>query len=67
MTEGDLTDLERTASQVQWTQSDGTDREKHYCCFCRSGFSDDLQQAAANRDDISLFTPSDIVPSADTG
>ncbi|MFB1066085.1 ATP-binding protein [Natrinema sp. H-ect4] len=65
MTEGDLADLERTASRVRWTPPNGTDREEHYCCFCRSGFSDDLQQTAANRDDVSLFTPCDIVPSAD--
>lgn len=61
MTEGDLADLERTAAHVQWSPPAGTDRENHYCCFCRSGFSDDLQQTAANRDDVSLFTPHDIV------
>jgi len=32
-----------------------------YCCFCRSGFSDGLQDAVDNRDDVSLFTPEDIV------
>lgn len=63
MTEGDLADLERTVSQMQWTPSTGTDREERYCCFSRSGFSDDLQQVAADREDVSLFRPSDIVPS----
>jgi len=62
MTDGDLADLERSTAQVQWTPATGADREEHYCCFCRSGFSDDLQQIAANRDDVSLFTPGDIVP-----
>ncbi|WP_336325729.1 ATP-binding protein [Halovenus sp. HT40] len=66
MTEGDLADLERSVSQVQWTPSGGTEREEHYCCFCRSGFSDDLQQVAADRDDVSLFVPSDIVPNGDS-
>lgn len=61
MTEGDLADLERSAAQVQWSPPAGADREYHYCCFCRSGFSGDLQQAAAERDDVSLFTPADIV------
>lgn len=61
MTEGDLNDLERSAAQIRWSPPDGTDLECHYCCFCRSGFSDDLQEAAANRDDVSLFKPADIV------
>ena len=64
MTEGDLADLERATSAVQWTPPSGTDREDVYCCFCRSGFSDDLQQAAADRADVSLFTPEDIAPTA---
>ena len=65
MTEGDLADLERSVAQVQWTPPEGTDREELYCCFSRSGFSDDLQQIAANRDDVLLFTPHDIVPNGD--
>jgi hypothetical protein len=65
MTEGDLADLERSVSQIPWSQPTGSDREEHYCCFCRSGFSDDLQQVAAERDDLSLFTPSDVVPNVD--
>ncbi len=35
--------------------------EYHYCCFCRSGFSDDLRREAANRDDVTLVTPDEIV------
>lgn len=62
MTEGDLADLERTASEVQWSPSNESDRMEQYCCFCRSEFSDGLQQVAAERDDVSLFTPSEIVP-----
>ena len=61
MTEGDLADLERTARDVQWTPEGGGEPTYHYCCFCRSGFSDGLQRAATERDDISLFTPNDIV------
>ncbi|GCF14474.1 hypothetical protein Harman_24090 [Haloarcula mannanilytica] len=66
MTEADLADLERTAAQVQWTPPSGTDREDQYCCFCRSGLSSGLQRLAADRDDVSLFTPSDLVPSGGT-
>ncbi|MFD1597528.1 ATP-binding protein [Halobellus rarus] len=61
MTEGDLADLERTTQHIQWSPPAGTDRDHHYCCFCRSGFSADLKQAATNRDDVSLFTPDDIL------
>jgi AAA+ ATPase superfamily predicted ATPase len=61
MTEGDLADLERTAREVQWTPPTGEEPTYHYCCFCRSGFSDGLRSAAGERDDLSLFTPSDIV------
>jgi hypothetical protein len=65
MTEGDLADLERSVSQVQWSPPNGSDCEEQYCCFCRSGFSDGLKNVAANRDDVLLFTPSDIVPNGD--
>ena len=61
MTEGDLADLERAAKEVQWTPDGGQEITYHYCCFCRSGFSDGLQNAASERDDLSLFTPADIV------
>lgn len=61
MTEGDLADLERTAREVQWTPDTGEEPTCHYCCFCRSGFSDGLRNVAAERNDLSLFTPSDIV------
>lgn len=67
MTESNLADLERTVSQVQWTPPNESDREERYCLFCRSGFSHSLQQVAANRDDVSLFTPGDIVPAGVTG
>lgn len=61
MTEGDLADLERSAAQVEWTPTNGTDVNYHYCCFCQSGFSDGLQQVADERDNVSLFTPVDII------
>ena len=61
MTEGDLPDLERTAAQVQWTPDDGGEPTYHYCCFCRSGFSEGLRTVAADREDLSLFTPAAII------
>jgi uncharacterized protein len=61
MNEGDLADLERSAAQIQWTPEDGSESTIHYCCFCRSGFSDELQAMADERTDISLFTPGEII------
>lgn len=61
MTEGDLADLERAAALVEWTPPEGGDPDRHYCCFCRSGFSAGLREAAAEREDLSLFTPADVV------
>ncbi|QSW99961.1 ATP-binding protein [Haloterrigena alkaliphila] len=61
MDEADLADLERSADQVRWTPPGGGDVTHHYCCFCRSGFSDGLEAVAEERDDVSLFAPADIV------
>jgi AAA+ ATPase superfamily predicted ATPase len=61
ITEGDLADLERTAQEIQWSPDGGDELTHHYCCFCRSGVSDGLRSTSAERDDLSLFTPSDIV------
>lgn len=61
MTEGDLANFKRAAREVQWTPDGSGGPTLHYCCFCRSGFSDGLQSAAVERGDLSLFTSSDIV------
>ncbi|WP_363463392.1 ATP-binding protein [Halogeometricum borinquense] len=61
MNEGDLADLERSTTQVDWTPPEGGDPTYHYCCFARSGFSEGLRAVAEERSDVSLFTPKDIV------
>ncbi len=61
MTKSDLTALERRTAQVRWTPPEGTELTHHYCCFCRSGFSAELEAVAEDRDDLSLCTPADIV------
>lgn len=61
MNEGDLADLERTADHVRWTPTDGSDPDRHYCCFSRSGFSDGLRSRASERTDLSLFEPPDLL------
>jgi len=52
--EGVLADLERTAGQVQWGD-EPADATTHYALFSRSGFTDDLERRAAERDDVSLY------------
>lgn len=61
MHEGDLADLERSASGLEWTPPNGGDLDYHYCCFCRSGFSQGLRETATERDDVSLFTPRELL------
>jgi AAA+ ATPase superfamily predicted ATPase len=61
MDAGDLAHLEQTATNVRWDPPGGGDPDYQYCCFCRSGFSTGLREVAAERDDVSLFTPDDIV------
>lgn len=66
MTEGDLARLERMAAAIEWTPPNGSEPAYQYCCFCRSGFSEDLTQLAENREDVRLFTPDEIVASLTT-
>lgn len=61
MTPGDLEALERSAQEIQWTQPDGDDPERVYCCFSRSGHSDCLVGIATDRDDVRLFDVADVV------
>jgi len=60
VSEGVLTDLERTASEVRWSQ-EPADGETLYVLFSRSGYTDDLKNVAAARDDVRLFELSDLV------
>jgi hypothetical protein len=66
VTEGVLRDLQRTTEHVQWSDepADSTTRS---VLFSRSGFSDDLQATAQQRDDISLYALGDILRTSTTG
>lgn len=66
MTEGDLAGVEDAAAHIDWTPPDGGSPEYEYCCFCRSGFSEDLTATAAARDDVHLFTTADVVAALTT-
>ncbi|RQG94686.1 ATP-binding protein [Natrarchaeobius chitinivorans] len=60
VSEGVLSDLERTASEVRWSEGPA-DGETLYVLFSRSGYTDDLKRAADERDDVLLFELSDLV------
>jgi len=62
VSEGVLSDLERTASEVRWSEGPA-DGETLYVLFSRSGYSDDLKRAADERNDVLLFELSDLVTS----
>ncbi|CQR52704.1 MULTISPECIES: ATP-binding protein [Haloferax] len=53
-----LDDLEATEPDVRWQ---GSDRDVAYGLFSRSGFTDELVERAAQREDVHLFTPSDVL------
>jgi AAA+ ATPase superfamily predicted ATPase len=60
VSEGVLTGLERTASEVRWSE-EPADGETQYVLFSRSGYTDDLQTVADARDDVRLFELSDLM------
>ena len=55
---GLLDDLEAVTPDVRWH---GSDRAVEYALFARSGFSEDLRALDAERDDLRLYTPTDLV------
>ncbi|GAB3032571.1 ATP-binding protein [Natronobiforma cellulositropha] len=60
VSEGVLSTLERTASEVRWPDGPA-DGETLYVLFSRSGYTDDLERTADERDDVLLFGVSDLV------
>jgi AAA+ ATPase superfamily predicted ATPase len=47
--------------ELRWTPTDGGDRVEEYALFSRSGFKPSVEEAAAERNDLRLFTVEDIV------
>ena len=60
VSEGVLTDLERTTADVRWSNAPA-DGEPRYVLFSRSGYTDDLEHIAETRDDICLFHLTDLL------
>ncbi|WP_254838036.1 ATP-binding protein [Natronomonas marina] len=65
VSEGVLADLERTTSEVRWSEGPA-DGETLYVLFSRSGYTDDLEHAADRRDDVRLFDLSDLITTGNT-
>nr|WP_240147658.1 DUF234 domain-containing protein [Halorussus sp. JP-T4] len=61
-----LSKLERHVEELRWTPSDGRGRVEKYALFSRSGFKQSVEEAAAERDDLRLFTVEDIVTALST-
>ena len=60
VSEGVLTDLERTTSEVRWAK-EPADGETQYVLFSRSGYTGDLERVAEMRDDVLLFETTDLL------
>jgi AAA+ ATPase superfamily predicted ATPase len=56
-----LSQLETEAPLVGWTPNGGGDPTYRYALFSRSGFKGSVEEAAAERDDLRLFTVDDVV------
>jgi len=65
VSEGVLADLERTTSEVRWSE-EPTDGQTLYVLFSRSGYTDDLERVADTRDDVRLFDLSDLITTGNT-
>jgi AAA+ ATPase superfamily predicted ATPase len=60
VSEGVLSDLERTVTEVQWSQQPA-DGIPLYVLFSRSGYTNDFEHIAATRDDVRLIELSDLI------
>ncbi|MGB9966334.1 hypothetical protein [Halobacterium hubeiense] len=56
-----LSNLQRHADELRWTPQNGTDRTVEHALFSRSGFKQSVEEAASERDDLRLFTVTDVV------
>ena len=58
---GALSNLHGHADELRWSPQDGSDRVVEYALFSRSGFKPSVEEAADERDDLRLFTVTDVV------
>lgn len=56
-----FSNLKRHTEELRWTPPDGQERVERYALFSRSGFKPSVEETAAERDDLRLFTIEDVV------
>jgi hypothetical protein len=56
-----LSNLEDHTDELQWSPQSGSDRVVEYALFSRSGFKQSVTEAASQRDDLRLFSLTDVV------
>ncbi|MFC4407944.1 ATP-binding protein [Haloarchaeobius iranensis] len=58
-----LSKLQDHVEELRWTPEDGSSRAEQYALFSRNGFKPSVEEEAADRDDLRLFTVADVVDS----
>ncbi|WP_306055809.1 ATP-binding protein [Natronococcus wangiae] len=53
--------LQTHVNELRWTPAGGGERTHEYALFSRSGFTQAVEDAAAERDDLRLFTVGEVV------
>jgi len=62
-----LSTLQNHANELRWSPRDGSDRVLEYALFSRNGFTESVESAADHRDDLRLFTSTDVVQALTDG
>jgi AAA+ ATPase superfamily predicted ATPase len=62
-----LAGLEDSTQHIDWTPTEDGDTTYEYALFSRSGFKRSVEEAAADRDDLRLFSLTDIVNELESG
>ncbi|ELZ76297.1 ATPase [Haloferax gibbonsii ATCC 33959] len=57
--------LQQHTEELRWTPDNGGPREETYALFSRSGFKQSVEEVAAERDNVRLFTVDDVVDALD--
>lgn len=61
-----LSTLEQHVDELRWTPPDGSSRVEAYALFSRNGFTQSVEAAAAERDDLRLYTDEDVITALQT-
>ncbi|MFD1646092.1 ATP-binding protein [Haloarchaeobius litoreus] len=56
-----LAGLQEHVGELRWSPQDGRDRVVEYALFSRSGFKPSVEEAAAERENLQLFTVDEVV------